>query len=116
MNLLSVRNLVKRYGGLLATDHFNMSVETGETHAVIGPNGAGKSTLIAQLSGESRPSEGSILFDGKDITQVRFIGVPAWDWPAPIKSLPYSMNSPHCRTSCWQPKRSLGTAFDSGLP
>ncbi|MCW5233247.1 ABC transporter ATP-binding protein [Verminephrobacter eiseniae] len=70
MNLLSVRNLVKRYGGLLATDHFNMSVETGETHAVIGPNGAGKSTLIAQLSGESRPSEGSILFDGKDITQV----------------------------------------------
>jgi branched-chain amino acid transport system ATP-binding protein len=70
MSLLSVNNLVKRYGGLLATDHFNMTVAVGEMHAVIGPNGAGKSTLIGQLSGELRPSEGSILFDGKDITQV----------------------------------------------
>ncbi|HTD03770.1 ABC transporter ATP-binding protein [Undibacterium sp.] len=69
MNLLNVSNLVKRYGGLLATDHFNMTVDIGETHAIIGPNGAGKSTLIGQLSGELRSNEGSIIFDGKDITR-----------------------------------------------
>jgi len=69
MNLLNVSNLVKRYGGLLATDHFNMTVDIGETHAIIGPNGAGKSTLISQLSGELRSNEGRIIFDGKDITR-----------------------------------------------
>jgi branched-chain amino acid transport system ATP-binding protein len=74
MSLLSVSNLVKRYGGLVATDHFNMTVEEGEVHAVIGPNGAGKSTLIGQLSGELVPNEGRILFGGKDVTGTRVDG------------------------------------------
>jgi len=70
MSLLEVRNLVKRYGGLLATDDFSMDVEPGEIHAVIGPNGAGKSTLIGQLSGELRPTSGRIRFAGEDITNM----------------------------------------------
>ncbi|MCG1054558.1 ABC transporter ATP-binding protein [Mycetohabitans sp. B5] len=68
MSLLQVTGLVKRYGGFVATDHFGMTIEPGEIHAVIGPNGAGKSTLIAQLAGELRPDAGMIKFDGRDVT------------------------------------------------
>ena len=67
MNLLSVKGLVKRFGGLLATDHLDMDVRVGELHAIIGPNGAGKTTFMNQLSGELRSDEGSISFMGKDI-------------------------------------------------
>ena len=70
MNLLSVKGLVKRFGGLLATDHLNLDVRPGEIHAIIGPNGAGKTTLINQLSGELMPTEGSITFDGRDVTRM----------------------------------------------
>src|SRR5690606_16171989 len=71
MSLLSVKQLVKRYGGLTATDHFDFDVQPGETHAIIGPNGAGKSTLITQLAGEIKPDAGQILFKGEDITHER---------------------------------------------
>ncbi len=66
--LLEVRGLVKRYGGLVATDHLDLTVRTGEIHALIGPNGAGKTTLIQQLSGALAPDAGTITFDGTDIT------------------------------------------------
>ena len=68
--ILEVDQLVKRFGGLLATDHCTLEVHTGEIHALIGPNGAGKTTLLAQLSGELRPDSGRILFEGHDITQL----------------------------------------------
>ena len=68
MNYLEVRGLVKRFGGLLATDHLDLTFARGEIHAVIGPNGAGKTTLINQLSGQIIPDEGRIVFDGQDLT------------------------------------------------
>ncbi|MFC6522211.1 ABC transporter ATP-binding protein [Undibacterium arcticum] len=68
--LLELRNLVKRYGGLVATDHLNLTLMPGEIHAIIGPNGAGKTTLIQQISGAITPNQGSILLDGSDITQL----------------------------------------------
>jgi len=70
MAQLSVRGLVKHYGGLLATDQVDLELRTGRIHAVIGPNGAGKSTLIGQLSGEITPDAGSIHLDGQDITRL----------------------------------------------
>jgi len=70
MALLSARNLVKQFGGLLATDHFSIDLDSGCIHALIGPNGAGKSTLIGQLSGEISPDAGTILMDGRDITHL----------------------------------------------
>ncbi|MEO7761972.1 MAG: ABC transporter ATP-binding protein [Casimicrobiaceae bacterium] len=70
MNLLVVSGLVKRFGGLAATDGVDLGVREGELHAVIGPNGAGKTTLINQLSGELAPDEGSIEFAGREITQM----------------------------------------------
>jgi branched-chain amino acid transport system ATP-binding protein len=67
--ILEVSGLVKRFGGLLATDHLSLSLQRGEIHAVIGPNGAGKTTFINQLGGEILSDEGSIVFDGHDITR-----------------------------------------------
>lgn len=67
-DMLQIRQLTKRYGGLLATDQLSLSLPAGELHAIIGPNGAGKTTLIAQLSGEVVPDSGAIEFDGQDIT------------------------------------------------
>ncbi len=71
--LLRVENLVRRFGGIIATDNLSLEVARGELHAVIGPNGAGKTTLISQLIGQLRPSAGSIRFGGADITHL-----PAW--------------------------------------
>ena len=69
MSRLEVKGLVKRFGGLVATDHVDLTLEPGEIHAVIGPNGAGKTTLINQLSGDLLPDEGRIVFDGRDLTR-----------------------------------------------
>jgi branched-chain amino acid transport system ATP-binding protein len=68
--LLKVEGLVKRFGGLLATDSLSLDVRDGEMHALIGPNGAGKTTLIAQLSGFLRPDDGRVSFGGRDITHL----------------------------------------------
>ena len=65
---LQVRQLVKRFGGLVATDRFDLTLVKGETHALIGPNGAGKTTVMGQLTGELMPDSGQILFNGQDIT------------------------------------------------
>jgi branched-chain amino acid transport system ATP-binding protein len=71
--LLRVEKLVRRFGGIVATDNLSLDVARGELHAIIGPNGAGKTTLISQLIGQLRPSAGTIHFAGEDITQL-----PAW--------------------------------------
>ena len=69
-DLLLVEGLCKSFGGVVATDHLNLTVRHGEAHAVIGPNGAGKTTLIAQLAGELAPGAGRIWFEGRDITRL----------------------------------------------
>jgi branched-chain amino acid transport system ATP-binding protein len=66
--LLEVRGLTKSFGALLASDHVDLEVEEGETHAIIGPNGAGKTTLISQLAGNVLPDRGRVRFAGEDIT------------------------------------------------
>ena len=68
--LLGISGLVKRFGGLTATDHVSLEIERGEVHALIGPNGAGKTTLIAQLSGSLASDAGSLTFDQVDITRM----------------------------------------------
>jgi branched-chain amino acid transport system ATP-binding protein len=68
--LLRVEKLVRRFGGILATDNVSLDVASGELHAIIGPNGAGKSTLISQLTGQLHPHSGSIHLAGQDITRV----------------------------------------------
>ncbi|QYK41540.1 MAG: ABC transporter ATP-binding protein [Paracoccaceae bacterium] len=69
MTILALDGLVKRFGGLLATDHVSLTVEEHEIHALIGPNGAGKSTLINQICGELAPDQGHIRLAGQDVTR-----------------------------------------------
>jgi branched-chain amino acid transport system ATP-binding protein len=68
--LLATRHLVKRFGGLVATDDLSIEVREGEIHALIGPNGAGKTTLVGQLTGNLRPDAGTIHFAGRDVTHL----------------------------------------------
>jgi branched-chain amino acid transport system ATP-binding protein len=68
--LLAVENLVRRFGGIAATDNLSLEFTGGELHAIIGPNGAGKTTLISQLTGQLLPNAGSIRFAGRDITRL----------------------------------------------
>ncbi|HEX6112737.1 MAG TPA: ABC transporter ATP-binding protein [Geminicoccaceae bacterium] len=68
--LLRTEGLSKSFGGVVATDNLDLTVRSGEAHAVIGPNGAGKTTLVAQLAGEVAPSAGRIWFEARDITDL----------------------------------------------
>jgi len=68
VSALVTQALVKRFGGVLATDEVSLKLEASEIHAVIGPNGAGKSTLIGQLAGEIAPDAGRVLLFGRDVT------------------------------------------------
>jgi branched-chain amino acid transport system ATP-binding protein len=65
--VLNVTGIAKIFGGLAAVGGVSLEVHRGQVHAVIGPNGAGKSTLINLLSGDLRPSAGSIRFAGTEI-------------------------------------------------
>src|SRR5258708_2824911 len=66
--MLELKNVSKRFGGVIATDDVTLDVKRGEVHALIGPNGAGKTTLIGQISGNLGSDSGAILFEGRDIT------------------------------------------------
>lgn len=66
--VLQAHGLVKRFGGITATDHVNLSLQLGARHALIGPNGAGKTTLINLLTGVLTPTEGRIELLGEDIS------------------------------------------------
>ncbi|SDR63187.1 amino acid/amide ABC transporter ATP-binding protein 1, HAAT family [Rhizobiales bacterium GAS191] len=68
--LLEVRNVTRRFGGLVANSDVSMTVTKGEILGLIGPNGAGKSTLFNMIAGLYPPTEGRILFEGEDITEM----------------------------------------------
>jgi len=65
--LLEVSGLTMRFGGLLAVDGVELSVEPGQIVSMIGPNGAGKTTVFNCLTGFYKPSGGKIVFDGREI-------------------------------------------------
>jgi general nucleoside transport system ATP-binding protein len=64
---LEMRNIVKRFPGVLANDHANLTIEAGEIHALLGENGAGKSTLMQILYGFHAMDSGEILIDGSPV-------------------------------------------------
>lgn len=67
--VLTAHNLGKSFGALRALSGVTMSLDAGEAVGIVGPNGAGKSTLLGALSGAFAPSEGTITFDGADVTR-----------------------------------------------
>ena len=68
MALLEVKKLGISFGGLRAVDEFSIKIEKGELYGLIGPNGAGKTTIFNLLTGVYKPTDGSIMLDGQDIT------------------------------------------------
>ena len=68
MPLLEAHSLSKHFGGLAAVNSLDLTVEGGEIVGLIGPNGAGKTTCFNLLSGFLRPTSGSVVFAGEDIT------------------------------------------------
>ncbi len=69
--LLSVRDLRKSFGGIVAVDGVSFEVHDGEILGIIGPNGSGKSTLFNCILGQLQPSQGEVRFEGQDITGMR---------------------------------------------
>ncbi len=67
---LETRDLVKRFGGFVATNKVSLRVAAGARHALIGPNGAGKTTLINLLTGFLTPSAGHVLLEGHEVTHL----------------------------------------------
>lgn len=65
--LISVRNITKTFGKVVANSNVDFSVDAGEIHALLGENGAGKSTLMNMLSGVYTPDSGSIFIHGKEV-------------------------------------------------
>ena len=65
--MLQLQNLSKIYRGLPAIENVNLSIASGEIVGYLGPNGAGKSTTVKIITGVLRPSDGRVLFEGKDI-------------------------------------------------
>lgn len=67
--MLEVRNLTKRFRGNLAVDHVNFTIRQGEVTGYVGPNGSGKSTTVKMMTGLLDPSEGQVLFQGRNIRE-----------------------------------------------
>src|ERR1700691_1476204 len=68
MAILETIGLEKRFGGIIAAQNVSLAIEKGARHALIGPNGAGKTTVINLLTGVLKPTAGTILLEGRDIT------------------------------------------------
>lgn len=71
MNILELIGVTKDFGGLRANDNITFSVEQSSIVGLIGPNGAGKTTLFNCISGHYPLTEGRIIFDGRDITELK---------------------------------------------
>lgn len=68
MALLETKGLTKLFGGLSAVDRLNLRVEQGDIMGLIGPNGSGKTTALNLVTGFLKPTEGSVTYEGQDVT------------------------------------------------
>ena len=99
MPILELTGITKRFGGLSAVDGVSFSVDEGEIVALVGPNGAGKSTLLKAIGGMQAPTDGTIRFDGADITglkphQARHAGIAiVLQTPRPFETMTVRENA-----------------------
>ncbi len=74
LNILQVEKLSKYFGGLAAVSNCTLNIKEGTITGIIGPNGSGKTTLFNLIAGNLKPSDGSVLFQGENIT-----GIPSYE-------------------------------------
>lgn len=119
--ILSTRGLTKDFRGFTAVDHVDLDILEGTIHALVGPNGAGKTTLFNLLSGFLRPTSGTILYAGQDITgkepeDIVHLGVARsfqitslFDKLTPLEHLELALCSPTgLGYRFWRSQRQLG--------
>ncbi|MFP4085673.1 MAG: ABC transporter ATP-binding protein [Desulfobacteraceae bacterium] len=70
MALLELKNVTKRFGGLVAVNQVSLEIDKGEFVGIVGPNGSGKTTLFNVINGVFFPEEGTVTFEGRDITRM----------------------------------------------
>tara|TARA_B100000315_G_C14570199_1_gene585082 strand:+ start:1804 stop:2529 length:726 start_codon:yes stop_codon:yes gene_type:complete len=91
--VLNVTDLTKRFGGFVALDSVNLHLDKGERLGLIGPNGSGKTTMINCISGSLFNDEGTVEFEGRDITSLpahkrAHMGIArSFQIPKPFKSM-----------------------------
>jgi branched-chain amino acid transport system ATP-binding protein len=105
---LELRDIRKRFGPAEIIRGVNLSIDTGERHAVIGPNGAGKSTLFNLVSGLMKPDAGTITLKGSDIT-----GIPPWLINRRGLSRSFQVTNIFHRMSVWENVRA-GVLWSAG--
>ena len=120
MALIETNKLTMRFGGLTAVNAVDMSIEKKTIHALIGPNGAGKTTLFNMISGLYKPTSGSIVFDGRDITKYKpyqatyagvartFQNILLFENLSVVDNV---MVGRHCRMKCGLPQIMLRTPW-----
>lgn len=69
MKLLELKNVTKKYGSLYALDKVSLGIDKGEWIAIMGPSGSGKSTMMNIISCMDKPTQGQVIFDGREITK-----------------------------------------------
>src|SRR5215218_9022217 len=84
--LVRFDNVSKRFGAFTAVDQLSLDIHEGEFFALLGPSGCGKTTLLRLLAGFEQPSEGRILLEGNDITDV-----PAYQRPVNLMFQSYAL-------------------------
>ena len=85
--LLAIAGVSKYFGGVRAVEDVTVSIRRGEIMSVIGPNGAGKTSLLNMISGFYRPTSGTIVLEGRDITHCASVArSPHWAWRAPSRT------------------------------
>jgi ABC-type branched-chain amino acid transport systems, ATPase component len=93
MEILSIFDIQKHFGGNTVLDGIDMEIEEGKIYQLIGPNGSGKTTLINVISGMLKPDAGKIVFNGQDITTKGLYDtfntglVRTWQIPQPFSNL-----------------------------
>lgn len=126
--ILQVKEITKTFGGIIALNNVSFDVNKGEILGIIGPNGSGKTTIVNCVTGFVKPSSGSVLFHGRDLTgkpphKIADIGItrtfqimrPYYSLPA-YKNLIIPLYSPRARrTGGWRGGGKLGDRNTVGI-